>query len=36
VRDTADEWHMGDTDSDGTVICWGAYGRDLGQVIDSL
>jgi hypothetical protein len=30
------EWFMGDLDTDGSVICWGSYGPDLGEAIQGL
>ncbi|MFF1790193.1 hypothetical protein ACFVX9_27500 [Kitasatospora sp. NPDC058243] len=31
-----DDWYMGELDSDGSVICWVAYGPDLGEAIQGL
>ncbi|WP_036962671.1 hypothetical protein [Promicromonospora kroppenstedtii] len=30
------DWYMGEADDDGTVVCWSAYGTDLGEAIDGL
>jgi hypothetical protein len=30
------DWYMGEADEDGTVVCWSAYGTDLGEAIDGL
>ncbi len=34
----ADEtgWFMGQLDQDGSIICWGEYGDDLGEAIQAL
>lgn len=31
-----DEWYMEQLDSDGSIICWASYGRDLGNAIAAL
>lgn len=31
-----DEWFMGQTDADGSVICWASYGPDLAEAIRGL
>ncbi|MEV7924063.1 hypothetical protein [Kitasatospora sp. NPDC088264] len=31
-----DDWYMGELDFDGSVICWAAYGSDLGEAIQGL
>ena len=37
VLDTTDQhWHMGQMDDQGTIICWGSYGPDLGEAIEAL
>ncbi|MGK5628208.1 hypothetical protein [Streptomyces sp. URMC 123] len=35
ARDEGD-WYMGQLDVDGSVICWGSYGDDLGEAIHGL
>ncbi|MFJ9826036.1 hypothetical protein ACIRSU_16925 [Streptomyces sp. NPDC101160] len=29
-------WYLGDLEPDGSIICWAAYGTDLGTVIRGL
>jgi hypothetical protein len=37
VHDRDDgHWHMGQEDDDGTIVCWGGYGTDLGDAIAGL
>lgn len=37
VRDSGDSlWYMGDVEEDGSIMCWGPYGEDLGEAINSL
>ncbi|GGV50443.1 hypothetical protein GCM10010495_80160 [Kitasatospora herbaricolor] len=31
-----DDWHMGQLDAEGSVICWASYGSDLGEAIQGL
>ncbi len=30
------DWHMGSLEEDGSIICWGSYGADLGAAIAAL
>ena len=29
-------WYMGGLEDDGSIVCWGSYGADLGQAIRAL
>lgn len=30
------DWYMGELDADGSLVCWGSYGPDLGEAIRGL
>lgn len=30
------DWYMGSLEPDGSIICWGSYGTDLGEAIKAM